>query len=175
MKTNMLISIFLLLGTFFSIPSCKISDCRKAEEAVYAQYRQAMVTDSSFDFTNMRFDCKGRSYSKKYLLKHLGKPFRIYIKDKGAANEMLYEDWIYIVKKLKYTNEKPWIASLLVLKLDLGSSKLIDYPGCNAGCTDYRILNAANDIYTHAIFRVNSDSFDIKYPYIIKNEQRFYD
>lgn len=163
--------MFFLWIALFVMSGCKISECRKAEEAMYAKYRYSIANDSLSDMgSELSFDCKHR-YTRKYIRKHLGKPLRIYIHDDHSMGTDLYEEWIYISRQQKYPNEKPWIGSLLVLSFYINKPGMIEQGhGCpEPNCHLYSTMSFSDDIYTNLILRFNSDSFDIKYPYIIKN------
>ena len=174
--------------------SCKISECRKAEEAMYSKYRYALANDSIRNDSNrneiirsktwyLNFDCK-HHYTKKYIRKHLGKPFRIYINDENDTTPDIrdykpfhYEDWLYPAYFEYHPNEKPFIGALLVLRFEHNKSIMLedDCPRHDEySCREYKVIDDPEKDVNWIFHLINTDSFDLKCPYILRNEEKFY-
>ena len=192
--------LLLIFSTIIGLNSCKTSDCLKAEESRFAQYLYVITNDSATTsdstkiirttdengkpytvFRNnagqdLTFDCK-RRYTKKYIRKQLGKPLRIYISDKEQRQykywrNSVYEEWIYPLNIEYHPNKKPFICKILVLRFEGSSNKLRRQGNCpELKCHDYSFYGGGEGCYDLIFGIINSDSFDIKYPYILKNEQ----
>ena len=129
---------------------------------------------------DLTFDCKHR-YTKRYIRKHLGKPIRICITDYAPDFKfqdtylLKYEEWLYPAGIEYHPNEKPFIGEILILRFEPHRPVLRRVHNCPSKfCHEYSIISGADEIHTDAILLLNSDSFDLKYPYILKNEQIFY-
>jgi hypothetical protein len=182
-KMIKLLSLIFLIFTSIFAGACNPCTCRKAEEVTYAKYRQCILSSSdsicSFRAENgLTFDCAHR-YTRAYIAKQLGKPFRIYIRDKEIPHNSpptYYEDWLYPSYLEKSPNQRSWIGSLLVIRFELKKDKMMRFkksPCPGKDCHQYFDTSAQDDDGDWVNF-INSDSFDIKYPYILRNEGGFW-